>query len=161
MVATVEAVVGVNGPLGVRVELVPGVRVRAAGRVGAADFLVAVIGQVEVVFLFVGLEVLGKLIVVLRGRPDLSRRAQSRLRSCAELFGPGGQALGLPPRASVRGGRCLDEQNSGRRYFRPVTANMPPFAGCAVPWVSNGRHCWLSPLWPVPVRRPSPHTRAG
>ena len=40
------------------VELVSGVRVRAAGRVGAAEFLAGAVGQVEVGLLFVGVEVL-------------------------------------------------------------------------------------------------------
>jgi len=48
------------------VELVHGVRVQAAGRVGAADFLAAVFGQVEVAFLFAGVEVLARFMT--RGR---------------------------------------------------------------------------------------------
>ena len=46
---------GLSGSLDVLVGLARGVRVRAAGRVGAADFLAAVVGQVEVVFHSVGL----------------------------------------------------------------------------------------------------------
>src|SRR2546425_674759 len=42
---TVNAPVGVDGPLGVLAELDRRVRVRAAGRVGAAESLAAVVGQ--------------------------------------------------------------------------------------------------------------------
>jgi len=53
----------VNDPLDVLVDLGRGVRVRAAGRVGAAEFLAAVIGQVEVASLLVGIEVAASLSV--------------------------------------------------------------------------------------------------
>jgi len=49
---------GLNGSLDVLVELVRGVRVRAAGRGGAADFLAAEIGQVDVAFLLGAVEVI-------------------------------------------------------------------------------------------------------
>ena len=41
VLVAVEAAVGVDGPLDVLGELVGGVRVRAAGRVGAVDYVAA------------------------------------------------------------------------------------------------------------------------
>ena len=59
-----EAVVGVQGPLDVLVQLVHGVRVLARRRVGVADQLPALVGQLDLLLLLVEVKCSSRIICV-------------------------------------------------------------------------------------------------